>query len=99
MSEAVRYQLRFIRMGEGARKGSFEICDRAVWLKWQRYYIDQRVRAAMDPDLTLGQRKEIVEACEAFEWRHDRPRLIREPIDNRPDNPTQQRVERLTKGS
>lgn len=50
--------------------------------KWKQYYIDQRARILIDPDLSDDQKKLIREAIAAYEWREDRPILIKEPIND-----------------
>lgn len=79
-----RYQNRFIShddyVAARVKRGTITVTDRAERKRWIQYYIDQRARARLDPDLTDGQRKEINEACDAFEWTPERPILVKEPV-------------------
>ena len=76
MRKIFKYQVRFVTRWQS---GQF-LVRHDEYAKWKQYYIDQRNRARLDPALTDNQRKEIVEACEAFEWLPNRTVLVREKI-------------------
>lgn len=85
--KATRYQNRFVTVSEAGaiergegKPGTIVVVERAEFKRWVQYFIDQRTRARIDPDLTDNQRKEIREACAAFEWTPYRTVLIKEPV-------------------
>jgi hypothetical protein len=79
VSGPVRYQNRFVATTYRHPR-AVVVHDAVERKRWIQYFIDQRARARLDPALTDNQRKEINEACDAFEWTPARPVLVKEPI-------------------
>ena len=77
----IKYQNRFVSPFSRLPKGGIRVTNEVEVQRWRQYFLDQRARLKVDSELTGNQRKEILEACAAFEWTPERTMLIKEPVE------------------